>query len=305
MLLAAALLPFGLPALLWDRPVDTAPKLKSVGVTEIAVPAEKAAGWRAAGFSVREIPGAACLAVPAPKVNMRANVARATSSPWVDSNSWRFLRNPDRKFCIDAPGKSAGLAAAEAFAYGVDAYIRTDDEGVAAFGAMTKVLQGAYDGRIADVPVADIGVVDDGSASTGEMLNLLSRRNLLYRVLKAPDASLKINVSGTDREHDPSKEAYGVRQKLGDDRRSVRVYGSEVVIAHLAMHEGRLRVHLINYAQRPVNGLRVRVAGLYSKAELRGSGLSQQELADMVQADGGTEFTVASINDYALVELGR
>ena len=67
-----------------------------------------------------------CVALTAPRVNMRSNVARATSSPWVDSNAWRFLRNPDKRFCIDAPGKLSALAAAEAFAYGVAALIKTD-----------------------------------------------------------------------------------------------------------------------------------------------------------------------------------
>ena len=43
-------------------------------------------------------------------------------------------------------------------------------------------------------PIANIGVLDDGSPSLGEVMNLLSRRNLLYRVVTKPDSSLDLNV---------------------------------------------------------------------------------------------------------------
>ena len=33
-------------------------------------------------------------------------------------------------------------------------------------------------------PVADLAVVDDGSAITGEVMNLLARRNLLFQVVQ-------------------------------------------------------------------------------------------------------------------------
>ncbi len=299
MILLAAI---ALPALLWERPLDTVKTLKDAGISEIAVAADKVAAWKSAGFAAVPIPSAGCVAAPAPKVNMRANVARATSSPWVDSNSWRFLRNPGGKFCIEALGRSAGLAAAEAFAYGVEAYIKTDDAGLASLAAMIKVLRGVPVLAGSAAPVADIGVVDDGSAQAGEMLNLLSRRNLLYRIVKSPDSGLKVNVAKVDG-GDPSKQAYEIRQKLGDERRSLRLYGSEVVIARLTTQGGGARVHLVNYSQRAVNGLRVRVVGTFTKAELRGAGLSQADLTDLVQADGGTEFTVATMNDYAVIDL--
>ena len=38
-------------------------------------------------------------------------------------------------------------------------------------------------------PVADIGVIDDGSFITGELMNLLARRNLLFHaVVTAPSS---------------------------------------------------------------------------------------------------------------------
>ena len=42
--------------------------------------------------------------------------------------------------------------------------------------------------------LANIGIVDDGSPEMAEVLNLLSRRNLLYRVVTAPDPKLDLNI---------------------------------------------------------------------------------------------------------------
>ena len=42
--------------------------------------------------------------------------------------------------------------------------------------------------------LVNIGVVDDGSPAMGEVLNLLTRRNLLYKVVKEPDPGLDLNV---------------------------------------------------------------------------------------------------------------
>ena len=76
-----------------------------------------------------------CMALPTPKVNNRPNIARATTSPWVESNGPRYTRKPNDPYCVEAPGKSAALAAAEAFAFGVTAKVHTTD-GAAEFGKM-------------------------------------------------------------------------------------------------------------------------------------------------------------------------
>src|ERR1017187_1686382 len=68
------------------------------------------------------------------------NVASATRVPWVDANGWRFEREPGRSFFYDAPPDSAALAAAEAFAYGVEAAIRAAPEDLAPFARMLKFL---------------------------------------------------------------------------------------------------------------------------------------------------------------------
>jgi len=67
--------------------------------------------------------------------------------------------------------------------------------------------------------VSDVAVVDDGSAITGEVMNLLARRNLLFQVVQAPSTRFPINIRiGTpeySREEaaDPSAFALKVRRQ--------------------------------------------------------------------------------------------
>jgi hypothetical protein len=243
-----------------------------------------------------------CVALSGPRVNFRANVARATSSPWVDANAWRFARDPQGKFCIDAPGKLSAIAAAEAFAYGATAFVRTGEDGLAGFGKMLDFLQALPPDSAP--ALANIGFVDDRSTQAGEMMNLLARRNLLYRVVKSPDAKLPVNVTKTE-PGDPGKQAYAIRQQLGDEKRLLRVYGSEVVIGHLTGEAGHIRVHLVNYSQRPVTGMRVRVLGGFPKSAVQIFGVSGAKLVDFSADAEATEFTIAEMNEYAVIDLSK
>jgi hypothetical protein len=247
-----------------------------------------------------------------PGVQYRPNEASATSSPWIDANGWQILRAPGRTFAYSVKGQTAALAAAEAFAYGADAFISADAPGADAFGRMLEFLKTVPAADLA--PVADFGVVDDGSDEAGELLNLLTRMNLLYRIEKNPDRSFHLNVRLGTKEYpreeaqDPSDTAHKIRSQIGDDKRSLRVYGSEVVIARLVGGPRRARLFLLNYAGRPVLGLRVRVRGAYSKGELRASGVADAHLQDWTPADrteGGpaAEFTVPELRAFAVIDL--
>jgi len=243
-----------------------------------------------------------CVAAPTPKVNMRANVARATSSPWVDSNAARYIRHPEAKYCVEAPGKSSALAAAEAFAYGVTAWIRSAD-GSADFARMLDFLKSLP--PVPELPaMVNVGVVDDGSPGLTELLNLLARRNLLFKVLKTPDPKLQVNVTGPHKP-DPSQEAYEIRQKVGDSKRLLRVYGSEVVVGHLTGDAKRVRLHLLNYSPRSVNGVRIRMLGNFPKGELKLFGDPKAQLVDYAANSDATEFTIPTLNEYAVVDLAK
>jgi hypothetical protein len=157
--------------------------------------------------------------------------------------------------------------------------------------------------------LANIGIVDDGSAVTGEVLNLLARRNLLARVVATPDAKYDLNVRIGSKEYpreqaaDPSAFAAMIRRKLTDEKRLLRIYGSEVVLGRLTGEGPRARVHLINYGGGKVEGLRVRVRGAYTQGKLAAFNVENAELVDYARTDDGTEFTVPEMDVYAVVDL--
>ena len=298
-----------LPALHWDHGPSTAKAVQEAGIKRLSVPADQVAAWKKLGFDVQAFDAAKFVKLPAPGVEYKMDVAAATSLPWVDANGWRFARDGTHAYYYDAPWRKATLAAAEAFANGVDATVHLDPRELAAFGKMEAFL------RTIDIPplpeLANIGMVDDGSDETGEVMNLMARRNLLFRVVPAPDSHCDLNVQiGTqefskDDAADPFAFATLVRQKLTDEKRLVRLYGSDVVLARMNGDATRVRVHLINYGGGKVDGLRVRVRGEYAHGQLAAFGIPNTALADYGTADGGTEFTIPTMNVYAVVDLKK
>ena len=298
-----------LPRLFADQPPAAAPQIKAAGVTVIAVTAAVADAWKSEGVKVEVVDPAKLKKLDPPKVQMRQNVAAATNSPWIDANGWIIRRHPETEYFYDVTGAGAALAAAEAFMYGARAAIRTDAAGVRAFSEMVAFLKQIPDSDSA--PMANIGIIDDGTDEMGEVMNMLSRRNLMYRVVKTPDRSLQLNVKLGSKEYpkdaadDPNELAHRLRYELKDERRLLRVYGSEVVIARLTGSGSRLRVHLLNYANRPVRGLRVRVLGAFPRSETRIAGVKDAKLADYAAERDATEFTVGELPTYAVIDLSK
>jgi hypothetical protein len=246
-------------------------------------------------------------ALPTPGVTARAGVASPTRSPWIVANGWRFTRRPAAKYRYDLPAGKAALAAAEAFAYGVDALLKIDPADSASLAATLRFQEGL---PAADLPaIADLAVVDDDSAITAEVMNLLARRNLLYQVVKAPSARFRLNIVVGSREYsvadaaDPSAFALKIRRQLTDEQRALRVYGSEVVVGRLRGDAGRIRLHLINYGGREIEGLRVRVRGAYGTGNAWVEAAGRVALQDHVVADGATEFSLPRMATYAVIDL--
>ncbi len=247
--------------------------------------------------------------LPQPRVQYRMNEASATRSPWIDANGWQILRAPDKRFFYDVPENAAALAAAEAFVYGAKAAIHTDDKGGAAVKRMLDFLRTVPE---AELPaLANIGVVEDGSAETGEMMNLLTRRNLLYKTVNAPDKQMDLNIRLGSKEYpksaaaDPNLLAHTIRAQLGDEKRLLRLYGSEVVIARLQGSKDHMRIHLLNYASRPVNGLRVRVLGSWPHQKVMAFEKPDLQLSDLAVSKIATEFTVPEMSTYVVVDLSK
>ena len=113
-----------------------------------------------------------------------------------------------------------------------------------------------------------------------------------------------MNVTKTEA-GDPSKQAYAIRQQVGDEKRLLRLYGSEVVIGHLTGDASRVRLHLVNYSQRPVTGMRVRVLGRFPQSAAHIFGVPDAKLTDFIADRDATEFTLANLNEYAVIDLNR
>ena len=246
-------------------------------------------------------------ALPTPGVTARAGLASPTRSPWIVANGWRFTRHPAMKYVYDVPAGKAALAAAEAFAYGADAAMKIDPADAPHLGAMLTFLEGL---PAADLPpIADLAVVDDGSPVTGEVMNLLARRNLLFQVVQAPSVRFRLNIAIGSAAYpraeasDPSAFALKIRRQLTDEERSLRVYGSEVVIGRLTGDTQRVRLHLINYGGREIEGLRIRLRGAYRNGEAYIAGSGRVALDDQVVAEGATEFSLPRIATYAAIDL--
>lgn len=310
MAAAILLLLAAVPCLYWTHGIDTRPAIEAAGIKRLCAPADQADAWRKAGLTVTTISEndfGAREALSAPGVSPRPGVASPTRAPWIVASGWRFMRAPSTKYSYSAPAGKGALAAAEAFAYGVDALIKIDQSDLPGVGAMMAFFDTL---PTEDLPaVADFGVVDDGSAITGEVMNLLARRNLLFHVEKGPSAQYRLNIAigspAYPREDaaDPSAFAQKVRAQLTDEQRSLRIFGSEVVIARLTSDGKRARVHLINYGGRDIDGLRVRVRGSYSGGEAYVAGTGKAALQDLVVAGGAIEFSLPKIGTYAVVDL--
>jgi hypothetical protein len=302
----------GLPVIYWTGGIETAKSLKESGIEQIATAPDNAEEWRKAGFKVVALSQAELKSrakLPAPRVAERANVASATRRPWIDANGWRFVRHPAGKFYYDLPRGRSAMALAETFAYKADAVLKIDPADLREAGAMLAFIN-SLPGE-SYPPVADIGVIDDGSPETGEVMNLLTRRNLLFKIISAPAPQLKVNIKLGSKEYpktaaaDPSAFAQKIRQRLGDENRSLRVYGTETVICRLTGDGSRARLHILNYGGREIYGSRARVRGNYSRVEARGFGLGRVEPEDFVNDETGAEFSIPKMGIYAVVDLAR
>ncbi len=246
---------------------------------------------------------------PAPGVRFQPNQAQATTSPWVDSNLWRFQRGLKKANYAKLPAGSAPLAAAEAFAFRIDAILNPDPADVAELGKVLAFLKAQSQPAL---PVmANIGVVDDGSAAMGEVLNMLTRRNLLYRVVPAPGTGLDLTVQlGTPdfpkaTAQNPADFAARVREKLGDEKRLVRLYGANTTIAHLTGDGKHARLVLLSYSRnRTQPGVRVRVLGRYQSPKLAAYGTVEgAALTDLDNSGNAIEFSIPQFSTIAIVDL--
>jgi hypothetical protein len=255
--------------------------------------------------------------LPAPGVRLVPTVARATNVPWIDTNAYRYRRGLRKANYAQLPAGSATLAAAEAFAFGAEAILNPDPAEIEDLRTMLRFLQAQE--RPPLPPLVNIGVMDDGSPRMSEVLKMLSRRNLLYRVVSTPDPALDLNVQlgtsdfPTKAAGNPYEFAVLVREKLGDEKRLVRLYGTSTVLAHLTGDGNRARLFLLQYGRgrgrrsttsANPQAMQVRVLGAYQPTGLAAYGSQPgASLSDIQHPDGATEFWVPDFSVCAIVDL--
>jgi hypothetical protein len=308
LLIAAALL----PSLFWDKGPETVNLLRQAQISHISTSAAMAESWKpVSGISVDIVDPKQLIRVLTPSVIFHAEEASATRTPWVNSNGSRFLRQPDGRFYYEAPGAAAPLAAAEAFTFSANVVIHTDEAGLDPFGKMLAFLR-RLDSE--DLPaMVNIGFIDDGSPQSGEFMNLLVRRNLLLRVVNNPDPKLDLTVKLGAPQYprseagNPSLLAEKVRSNLTDEKRLLRLYGSEVVVGRLVGDGNRTRLYLLNYAaaRSPVQGIRIRILGVYPKQDIMEYERPNARLLDVSAASSATEFTVPELKVFGAINLSR
>ncbi len=154
-------------------------------------------------------------------------------------------------------------------------------------------------------------MIDDGSATMGEVLNLMARHNLLFQVIPAPDSKYDVNIRLGAGEYskadaaNPYEFAMKVRRRLTDEKRLVRIYGSTVVLVRLEGEGAKARLHFLNYGGAAVRGLHVRVLGAYRQGKVAAFEHADAALGDYGVDDGATEFTVSEVGTYAVVDLTK
>ena len=288
---AVLLLAFSLPCVYAAQGGDSRAALAGAGITRVCTEAD---------LAQRE-------ALPVPGTAPRAGLASPTRAPWIVANGWRVTRHPGTRYVYNVPAGKAALAAAEAFAYGADAALGIDPADARSLSGMLQFLAALPSVELPQV--SDVAIVDDGSAGTGEVMNLLARHNLLFEIVQASSARHRITIRIGTPEYpreaaaDPNAFALRIRRQLTDDQRTLRVFGSEVVICRLTADAGRARLHVINYGGREIEGLRVRVRGSYRNAEARVAGVGAMALQDQVVAAGATEFSLPRLTTYAVIDL--
>ena len=304
-------------------PFRAAPAADSAGKLYVTTAASSLIEQGLAASAPTGAEAAAFEAVNGPSVRTFNNVAQATTSPWVDANAWRFQRGMKKASYEKLAAGSAVPAAAEAFAFNVDAILNPDPADIPELGRFLGFLKGQE--RAGLPAMANIGVIDDRSPQMDEVLNMLTRRNLLYRVVSAPDRKLDLTVQlgskNFPRESaaNPSDFAARVREKLSDDKRLIRIYGTSTVIAHLTGDGKRAQLFLLSYArgggrgQGTVQGrqgggggqpIRIRLLGRYRPVKVAAYGAADNaQLMDVENPENTTEFSLPPFNALAIVDL--
>lgn len=237
------------------------------------------------------------------------------------------------------PG-SVELGVAEAAAFGARFAIKFDDRFCRALGqaqprAVAEWKQVERQLVFSETPIfrgspaANIAVVADELEPVGEVLNLLARRNLPYVVLRRgrlPAESLQkyrliiaigqpplsqaapaLKARGApplvERKEVSEPEAFvaDIAKRMTGRRLYTLEHADTIISYPYTLEDGRLAVHLVNYAIDQLREVRLRVAGKFSRAELF---LPEQTGSRPLAIKAG-EVVIPDMNVSAVVVFGK
>ena len=180
---ASLLLLAALPCVYWTQGADRRPALKAAGIDADLRAARPGRGVEAAGVDRDRRSSAAELtareALPVPGIRGARRIAsRRPAAPWVNANGWRLPR--DRPASRLRRARRHGGARRRR-----SLRLRRRRRAARSIPPTSPPRRRCClpaQLPASDLPdVADFAVVDDGSAETGEVMNLLARRNLLFQ----------------------------------------------------------------------------------------------------------------------------
>ena len=314
--MSLALLLAALPVLYWDQPASSsADALRRAGDREAARAARTRRGVEAAGLDATPLAAderAARVALKAPGIAARGDLASATRRPWIDANGWRYQRQPQAALLRGGARRQGRAGRGRGFRPRRRPGARDRSRPTSRpLGEALALFRALPEGP--DLPaLADLAVVDDGSFAAGELMNLLARRNLLFRpVPRAPPPTSPLRVELGSKQYpkaeagNPDALALKIRAQLGDERRSLRVYGSEVVLARLTGDAARLRLHLSTTAAARSRACACACAARGRRARPSCSSTARSPSRPRCVQDGATEFSLPVLGPYAVVDLVR
>jgi hypothetical protein len=250
--------------------------------------------------------------LPAPQIDRKLLSASPTRSPWIIASGWRLQRDTTASFVYRQRPGGTLLSLAEAWVWQQSRTLinapAPEQEQALRFLAFLSSLP-----RHNAPALADLRLDDDGSTLTGEALNLLSRRNLLWTTRPDRPTRLRIKPGSSDFParllRNPSEFAYAVRRQLQDENRSFRIYGSEVVLGSLQADERILRVHLVNYGERMIDGLTLRLPQGWRLQQAKSfhpsSGEFTVKATPLPPSGNVTELSIERVGLYTAIDLVR
>ena len=260
------------------------------------------------------------MALEPPGVNRQIAVASPTQRPWMDASGWRFLRAAAAAgYSTSCPPGRGPLAAAEAHLHGADALCRSTLRDLPAV-AQDAAPSCARSRRCPGPTWPRSRWWTTGPSWSGEVMNLLSRRNLLWRpgAEGRGPATPPARVAGSrcasgappSRRRPPRIPASWPRADPAAASATtgalLRVYGSEAVLCRLqGDRAGTLAPVAAELRQRRREGVRVRIRGGYPRGTAVTDRTGSRAPIDQTSTGDTTELTVPPFALWAVVDLQR